>query len=59
MLINTYMKMFVPLPTIKKCNDVVGLRTLYSKIESSVGNLKTLNIETDTYGKFACTLNKR
>ena len=48
MSINTYMKMFVSLPTIKNFNDVVGLRTLYSKIESSVRNLKTLNIGTDT-----------
>ena len=49
LLINTHIKMFVSLPTIKNYNDVVGLRILYGKIESSVQNLKTLNIKANIY----------
>ena len=48
-LSSTFMQQFVSLPKIKAANDISGLRKLYDKIENSVRNLKTLNIEPDTY----------
>ena len=50
MLINAYMKRFVQLPVIKNNNDVFGLRKLYDQVESSVRNLKSLQVDTSGYG---------
>ena len=50
LLINTYMKRFVSLPQIQNVNDVDGLRALYNQVEASVRNLKSLNVNTDSYG---------
>ena len=47
MLINAYMKRFVQLPVIKNNNDVFGLRKLYDQVESSVRNLKSLQMDTN------------
>ena len=44
-LINAHMQQFVSLPVIKSVNDVKGLRKLYEKVESSVRNLKTLDVD--------------
>ena len=50
MLINAYMKRFVQLTVIKNNNDVFELRKLYNQVESSVRNLKSLQINTSGYG---------
>ena len=50
MLINAYMKRFVQLPTMKNNNDVFGLRKIYDQVESSVRNLKSLQMDTSGYG---------
>ena len=44
------MKWFVQLPVIKNNNDVFGLRKLYDQVESSVRNLKSLQVDTSGYG---------
>ena len=50
MLINAHMKKFVQLPVIKNNNDINGLKLLYDQIESSVRNLKSLNVGSSGYG---------
>ena len=50
MLINAYMKRFVQLPTMKNNNDVFGLRKIYDQVESSVRNLKSLQMDNSGYG---------
>ena len=50
------MQQFVSLPKIKAANDISGLRKVYDKIENSVRNLKTLDIEPDTYGSLLVPL---
>ena len=50
MLINAYMKRFVQLPVIKNYNDVFGLGKLYDQVESSIRNLKSLQMDTSGYG---------
>ena len=55
-LINAYMQQFVSLPVIKSVNDVKGLRKLYEKVESSVRNLKTLDVDPRSYGTFLVPL---
>ena len=49
MLINAYMKRFVQVQIIKNNNDVFGLRNLYDQVESSVRNLKCLQIDISGY----------
>ena len=44
------MKQFVKLDKIEECNDVSKLRTFFSKIETTVRNLKSPGIETPSYG---------
>ena len=44
------MKWFVQLPVITNNNDVFGLRNLYDQVESSVRNLKSLQVDTSGYG---------
>ena len=50
LLINTYMEQFVQLDKIEKSNDVIRLRMFYNKVEITIRNLKSLNIEPSTYG---------
>lgn len=54
-LINAYMKTFVQLNPVKM-DDVEGLRRLYNQIETSVRNLKTLNVNTNSYGSLLVPL---
>ena len=49
-LINTHMQQLVSLPVIKSVNDVKGLRKLYENVKSSVKNLKTLDVDSRSYG---------
>ena len=56
MLINAHMKKFVKLPVIKNNNDINDLRLLYDQIESSVGNLKSLNVDSSGYGTLLVSL---
>ena len=44
------MGQFVQLSKIKKSNDVIRLRTFYNKVEITIRNLKSLNIEPSVYG---------
>ena len=55
-LINAPMQQFVSLPVIKSVNDVKGLRKLYEKVESSVRNLKTLDVDPSSYGNLLVPL---
>ena len=55
-LINAYMQQLVSLPVIKSVNGVKGLRKLYEKVESSVRNLKTLDVDPRSYGNFLVPL---
>ena len=50
LLINTYMEQFVQLEKIEKSNDVVRLRMFYNKVEITIRNIKSLNIEPSDYG---------
>lgn len=52
LLINAYMESFVSLQKVKSVNQVGELRVIYDQVESTVRNLKMLNIETETYGSF-------
>ena len=53
---NAHMQQFVSLPTVKSISDVKGLRKLYEKIEGSVRNLKTLNVDSSSYGNLLVPL---
>ena len=50
------MQQLVSLPVIKSVNGVKGLRKLYEKVESSVRNLKTLDVDPRCYGTFLVPL---
>ena len=39
------MEQFVQLYKIEKGNDIIRLRVFYNKVESTIRNLKSLNIE--------------
>ena len=49
-LINAHMQQLVSFPVIKPVNDVKELRKLYENVESSVRNLKTLDVDPSSYG---------
>ena len=44
------------MPKIKNDNDIKGLRNLYDQIESSVRNLQTLKVDTNSYGSLLLPL---
>ena len=46
------MDSFLKLVKVKNSDNVDGLRKLYNDKEASVRNLKSLKIETNTYGRF-------
>ena len=46
------MVQFVNLETVTKSNDVVRLRKLFSEVENSMRNLRSLGVDSDNYGKF-------
>ena len=50
------MKKFVTIPPVKNDRDVRGLRKLYDEVETSVRNLRTLNVDTSTYGSLLVPL---
>ena len=49
-LINAIMDSFVKLPTIHSKNHVKELHALYYQVEITIRNLKSLDVEIDTYG---------
>ena len=49
LLINTYMEQFVQLDKIEKSYDIIRLRMFYNKVEITIRNLKSLNIEPSAY----------
>ena len=54
------MKKFVTIPPVKNNRDLRGLRKLYNEVETGVRNLRTLNINTSTYGSlFVPLLNEK
>ena len=55
-LINAYMKKFVTILPVKNDRDVRGLRKLYDEVETSVRNLRTLHVDTSTYGSLSVPL---
>ena len=57
LLINTYMEQFVQLDKIEKSNDVIRLRMFYNKVEITIRNLKSLNIEPSAYGSLLIRFN--
>ena len=52
LLINAYMEYFIKLQVVKSMNQIKELRTIYDQLEATVRNLKSLNVEMDTYGCF-------
>ena len=50
------MKKFVTIPPVKNDRDLRGLRKLYNEVETSVRNLRTLNVNTSTYGSLLVPL---
>ena len=50
-LIAAHMKKLVSIPRVKKPYDVLNLRKLLDEVESSLRNLKSLKVETDSYGQ--------
>ena len=55
-LIVAHMKKLVSIPRVKKPNDVLNLRKLLDQVESSVRNLKSLKVETNSYGQLLVPL---
>ena len=51
-LINAYMKKIATIPSVKNDTDVRGLRKIYYELETSVRNLRTLNVDTSAYVSF-------
>ena len=56
LLINAYIENFEGLPKVKSMSHVSELRVMYDQIESTVRNLKTLDVDSDTYGYFLAPL---
>ena len=50
------MQQLVSLPVIKSVNDVKGLRKLFENVKSSVKNLKTLDVDSRSYGNLLVLL---
>ena len=50
------MQKFVSLPSVKNQHDAAGLRKLFGQVESSVRNLKSLKVETNSYGSLLVPL---
>ena len=50
------MQQFLSLPVIKSVNDVKRFRKLYEKVEYSVRNLKTLDVDSSSYGNLLVPL---
>ena len=50
LLINTYMEQFFQLDKIGKSNNIIRLRMFYNKVEITIRNLKSLNIESSVNG---------
>ena len=50
------MKKFVIVSPVKNHRDVRGLRKLYDEVETMVRNLRTLNVDTLTYGSLLVLL---
>ena len=50
------MTKFVGLPRIRSSNDVSDLRKIYDEVEFSVRNLKSLKVETISYGSLLAPL---
>ena len=44
------MEQFAQLDKIEKSNDIICLRMFYNKVETTICNLKSLNIELSAYG---------
>ena len=45
------MKKLVSIPRVKNPNDDLNLRKILDQVESSVRNLKSLKVETNSYGQ--------
>ena len=50
------MQKFVSLPSVKNQHNAAGLRKLFDQVESSVRNLKSLKVETNSYGSLLVPL---
>ena len=55
-LTSAHMIKFVQLAKIKSSSDVKGLRNMYHQIEISVRNLKSLDIDINTFGSLLVPL---
>ena len=56
LLINAFIENFEKLPKVKSMKEVKKLRIMYDGIESTIRNLKTLELDTETYGGFLTPL---
>ena len=50
------MQKFVQIPKIQNSNDIKRLRFLCDSVETSVRNLKSLQVETSSYGSLLVPL---
>ena len=57
LLINTYMEQFVQLGRIEKSNHIIRLRMFYCKVEITIRNLRSLNVEPSAYGSLLIVIN--
>ena len=55
-LIAAHMKKLVSTPHVKNPNDVLNLRKLLDQVESRIRNLKSLKVETNSYGQLLIPL---
>ena len=53
------MKKLVSIPHVKNPYDVLNLRKLLDQVDSNVRNLKSLKVETNSYGQLIPLLNEK
>lgn len=49
-LVSAHMEALLKIQKIRNCSDIKGLRSLYNEIENCIRNLRSLKLETRSYG---------
>ena len=55
-IINSHMDSLLQLPAVTSLHDVQSIRQLYNKVESHIRGLKSLGVETATYGNLMISI---
>ena len=55
-IINSHMDSLLQLPAVTSLHDVQGTRRLYDKVESHVRGLKSLGVESESYGNLMISI---